>query len=298
MGYHAEAYPYAKQAEESAELLGNVHSQAAAISLQVHIAVSMGDFRTGQELCVKGRHLLRECGLEGGSQDVILRARQAEIHWLKTEYAESRQLNASIASLKFPGMSWSLTTTFAHHNLAVLDITLGASSEQVLSNLSIAREQFHMAQWSLAAPRCDATRADLHLREGEIQQAKRMFERSVASLQYKSTEAASFCLERLADICNGMNSPQDTLNWAVVYLASACKTHNKLAIMKALHSFGNMFVAFEDDETALSLFRIAFLGFKSMGIHRWRADCESRIKAILDRQGGLSTDVDSGTPSQ
>ncbi|KAJ7126024.1 hypothetical protein C8R44DRAFT_118563 [Mycena epipterygia] len=281
-GYHVEAHQYAKRAEQYAEFLGDVHTQAVAISLQVHIAMSLGDFRTAQQLCVKGADLLKECGFQGGVQDLILRARQAEIHWLKTEDIESRQLNASIAHLKIPGGGFTLTTTFAHHNLAVLDIVLGAPAELVLTNLSLAREQFTMARWPLTTPRCDATRADLHLREGEIAQAKGMFERSYAALQYKSTEAAGFCLERLADISHGMNGLHETMVWAAVYLASACKTRNKLALVKALYCFGNIFAAFDDDDSALSLLRIAFDGFTFMEIHRWRAKCVSSMTCIMD----------------
>jgi hypothetical protein len=284
-GCHQEAYRYAKQAEKWSELLGDAHSQAAAISQQVHSCVYLGDLRRAQVLSARARDLLMACGLHGGVQDRIVRARLAEIHLLKTEYLESREINASLAALKVPGTAWTLTSTFAHHNLAVLDIALGAPSELILRNLSIAREQFNMAQWSLGNSRCDATLAALHLREGEILRAKRLFEISFASLQYGSSEAANFCLERLADIRNKMNGPQDTLNWAGTHLASARNSHNRLEILKSLCFFGDLFLVFEDDETALCLFRIALNGFQAMEIHHRKADCASRIASIINQRG-------------
>ncbi|KAJ7142631.1 hypothetical protein C8R44DRAFT_974274 [Mycena epipterygia] len=290
-GAHLEAYQYAKRAEAYETLLGDVQWQAAAISMQASCCIALADFRTAQALCVKAIDLLKECGLQNGVQGSILRSHRAHIHLLKTEYMDARQIVASLARPKFAGIPFTQSMAFAHHNLAVLDIALGASAELVLRNLAIARDQFNMTRWSLATARCDATRAALHLREGEVVQAKEIFERSFTALHHKSTLAADFCLERLADVGSAMHDPQGTSKWTVIYIASSFKTRNRLAIAKVLHLCGKLFVTFDDDETALSLFRIALDGFESMEIHQHRADCLSRMTTILDRRGDAYGDL-------
>lgn len=251
-----------------------------AITLQVRCLIYLGSFHTAQGLCIQATDLLKKCGLQNTVQDFRLRSHQAHIHLLKTECIDARTISESIARAA-ENSRLVLDTAFAHHNLAVVGIALDSPPDVILRSLSTAREQFNMVRWPLATPRCDATRADLHLCEGEILQARKMFQLSFAALRHKSMEAADFCLERLADIHSGMSGPHDS--WAAIHLASAYRAQNKLAIVKAFRFWGNIFVAQEDDETALNLFRVALDGFISMGIHRWREDCIARIATILDR---------------
>ncbi|KAF8144555.1 hypothetical protein K438DRAFT_1782745 [Mycena galopus ATCC 62051] len=57
---------------------------------------------------------------------------------------------------------------------------------------------------------------------------------------------------------------------------------NKLAILKALWCLGNIWVVYEDDEIALSLYTVA------MGVHMWRAECLVGIADIFQRRGRTS----------
>ncbi|KAJ7084667.1 hypothetical protein C8R44DRAFT_821859, partial [Mycena epipterygia] len=55
--------------------------------------------------------------------------------------------------------------------------------------------------------------------------------------------------------------------------------------MKSLRCLGDIFVAEHDEETALTLFKIALDGFTFMDVHRCKADCMVRIAGILEHQG-------------
>ncbi|KAJ7433290.1 hypothetical protein B0H11DRAFT_1939621 [Mycena galericulata] len=99
------------------------------------------------------------------------------------------------------------------------------------------------------------------------------------------------CFERMASWDAGMFGLQETLRWAGLYLVHSLKVTERKATVHSLQCFGQIFVEQGDDDTALSLFRLALEEFSSMDIHRWRADCMLRMAEIFERRADISKSV-------
>ncbi|KAJ7273839.1 hypothetical protein C8J57DRAFT_1594468 [Mycena rebaudengoi] len=119
-----------------------------------------------------------------------------------------------------------------------------------------------------------------------------MFEKCFALSPGISIEPTLLCLERLGDHSTGMNDIQITLRWTGNFLGLALKCKDKHQTMQAFRCLGQIFAAQGDDETALSLFRVALDGFTFMDVHRWRADCMARIADILNDHGEVMKAVE------
>ncbi|KAJ7256944.1 hypothetical protein C8J57DRAFT_1721254 [Mycena rebaudengoi] len=187
----------------------------------------------------------------------------AQIHFVKSEYLESRKLQVAIASSCQPT---SYGAILANLSNAFIDITTGADSKIILQNLDIARSH-------------------LKALDGTLGTANALFEQCFALSLDFDTELALLCAERLGDLSTGMNDIPTTLRWTGIFLGLALKCKDKRQTMQAFRCLGQIFSAEGDDETALSLFNVALDGFTFMDVHRRRADCMVRIGDILNNCG-------------
>ncbi|KAJ7448904.1 hypothetical protein FB451DRAFT_757703 [Mycena latifolia] len=284
MGNYVQGRIKAQEAQQLGEMLGDAIGQAQALGFEARCCLSMGDFKTAARVCRSARELLKVYGLEWTDVDVRLQNFEANIHLLKTEYPEAREIHVQLAR----GTPGGDTNSFDLLNLAVIDNGMGADLAVVRKNLDMARLQFSTIVGSpQAVLLCDAVDACLHLRKGDTCTARLMFETLFPKLRTRD-EGATFCLERLANLDHGMYGVQSSLGWAGVYLSSALKTKNKLSIMKALRCLGQIAQAQGDEDSALNLFRVALDGFTFMDVHWWRADCMVRIGEISLGRGKLS----------
>jgi hypothetical protein len=76
-------------------------------------------------------------------------------------------------------------------------------------------------------------------------------------------------------------------SWTIVLLMNSLKRKEKLGTYKALRSLGDIFLAQNDEHTAISLFIVALQGFTQMDVHCSRAECMLRFGDISKGQGDL-----------
>ncbi|KAJ7268432.1 hypothetical protein C8J57DRAFT_1612495 [Mycena rebaudengoi] len=287
MGHYTSALEYADSALECGQVLGDLHGQAQSICLQAMCHNSRGNFAHAAKLCAQSRHLLSLCGLERGQTYIKVQNLQAEIYYLKTEYAAARHLHVS-SLLAARDRAPTANIALCHLNLALIDIQLGSKAEQVQENLTRSITLFEKFGWSFGLLYCDTAVADLLLSQGKVHEARAMFQSCFAAVrQYSAPEAAAFCLERLADVQNEMNHVHDVWHWAGTFLAFSVVTKNSLTLMKAIRCYGNLFAVSGEDSMAFTLFQVALEGFTFMDVHRWKAKCMIDIGDILERRGEL-----------
>jgi tetratricopeptide (TPR) repeat protein len=222
------------------------------------------------------------CGMSGGSMDCYIMTNQAQVHILKSEYAEARNIHIQMLqmiSMDPESYNYGLTLL----NLAEIDVSMGASMEDVQRNSNAARKIFSTMGVVQSVTMCDVITADLYLREGNIMEAKMLFEKSIKSSS-GNLATMSYCLECLGDVSrwgafNWMTS------WTVVFLAHSHKFKEKLGVYKALQFLGNVFLTYDDQDTAISLFDVALEGFTHMDVHRSRAECMARLADISGAYG-------------
>jgi hypothetical protein len=275
---------YAEKALAYAESLGDIYRQAQCISIQGISSMCLGDFTPAIELFSEAKELLELCGLRDGGLYVVLENNMAEVHHLKTEYSEAASMLTQILSTGRPMRPGSIA--FAHINMAMVETAMGGDSIQIHKHINTSRQLFQAIGLPPGKLYCDMALADLHLRDGDTESAKKIFIDSVTSgQQMMSEDTLTFCLERLADMGNRMGTLPDTLRWAGAFLSHSIKSESRLATMKALRCLGIIFVSLGDDVTAHNLFVVALDGFTSMGVHRWTADCMVHMAGLDNRQG-------------
>ncbi|KAJ7272501.1 hypothetical protein C8J57DRAFT_1318941, partial [Mycena rebaudengoi] len=140
----------------------------------------------------------------------------AEIYLLKTEYMDSRKLQAqriqTINASKVGQEGYQAIVTKA--NIALIDTAIGADSKTILDNLDNCRRYIkglHGIQQRGLSLLLDQRLADLFLRDGDHTAANILLAQTFAAAQFIDKEQALICLERLADLSTGMGSIETTL---------------------------------------------------------------------------------------
>jgi hypothetical protein len=237
-----------------------------------------------QCLLQKARHILTTLCQQQSALGLNILNFQAEVHLLKSEYLQSRNLQVTIASSCQPT---SYKAILANLNIAFIDIATGAESKNICQNLDMAQlhsKALYGYKGRDISVSIDFVAAELCLRDGALGTVNAMFEKCLALSLDIGTEQALLCLEKLGDLSTGMNDIQTTLRWAGILLGFALKCNGKCETMQAFRCLGQIFLVQGDNETALSLFNVALDGFTFMDVHRWRADCMVRIGDILNNR--------------
>ncbi|KAJ6626077.1 hypothetical protein B0H10DRAFT_1942216 [Mycena sp. CBHHK59/15] len=282
MGDHLEGRIYAQKAQECAKLCGDTKGQAMAISNEAFCCYNLGDFQSAAALFKRAKDL------EPRDFSDKFQQWETDMHILKTEYAEAQKMTLAFMENRAgsPGRL-DVFTVVAEINLALIGVCLGTESESVNHHLNVARHQCTtLIAFPSALNYCDMVSADLYLQDGNTVWAKQILEKSLVSfIDSRDDQGVTFCLERLANLSHLMHDPHTTLQWAGVLLASALRSKNKLATMKALCSIGDICFAEADEQTALSLYEVALDGFTFMGVHQWKTNCMMHIAAVFEHHG-------------
>lgn len=113
---------------------------------------------------------------------------EAEVHQLKTEYAEVQQIQDII--VRQTSVLSPITHTYALANVALLDIVTGAGADTVSRSLDAADAIFRSAQYPRGILACEVFRADLRLHEGDVAGVCAEYIRLFAALLNDDAEAA------------------------------------------------------------------------------------------------------------
>ncbi|KAJ7809687.1 hypothetical protein B0H13DRAFT_1927792 [Mycena leptocephala] len=280
-GEYFTAQVHANMAQRLARISADLYREAQALRIMSMCCYSLGNYKQSTFLCSRARDLLALCGMSGGQLDHYLMTTQAEIHKLKSEYVAARSIHSRILQ------DASVDQDFYTHGLALLnvaeiDLAIGAPMDDVQRNCNAAKKIFKtVAEVTV----CDTIVADLYLREGNMLEAKTLFERCInISLGYSKIMA--YCLERLGNFSR-WGFLDEMSSQTTVFLVHSVRQKEKLEIHKALQFLGDMFLAQDHEHTAISLFTVALEGFTYMDVHRSRAECMLRLGDISRRHGNL-----------
>ncbi|KAJ7434997.1 hypothetical protein FB451DRAFT_1465774 [Mycena latifolia] len=292
IGDYVAAQKHAHASHRLAELAGDLHSQARALRTSASCYQSCGNIKNAVILCQRAQKLLELCGTTTGSVYIALLQDLAEAQLLKSEYADARNIHMQFARDAAPqdrySYAWGLL------NIAQLDIIIGASKQEVLSNLDEAMALFDgpsYGYYNVASAKiyCKIVSGQLHLREGEILAAKGIFETGLKSTWGIDAQGVLLCMGSLANIsCWPEYDFLWAARWTVVYLGYAKKLGDKIALHQALLFLGDLFQAEGDHATSISLFTVALEGFTWMDIHRSRAECMLRLGDLAKGHGEVS----------
>ncbi|KAJ7914454.1 hypothetical protein B0H13DRAFT_1872983 [Mycena leptocephala] len=276
---YSAAHVHAYEALRLARISADLHSEAQALRIECTYSDSLGDYKQSISLCSRARDLLALCGMSSGNLDHRLMNTQAEIHKLKSEYVAARRIHSGILQETSVDQDFHIYG-FALLNIAEIDVSIGAPKNYVQSMCEKAREIFNTRNRATEVIMCDMILADLQLRERNFLAAKTLFERCIRSSLHPGIR--SFCLERLGD-ANSWDAYD--LGSTMVFLVHSVRRKEKLGIHKALQFLGDVFLAQDDEQTAISLFTVALEGFIWMDVHRSAAECMLQLGDISMKHG-------------
>jgi hypothetical protein len=211
---------------------------------------------------------------------------QAQVHLLKSEYAEARSIHDQImqdTSLDRNPLSYA----FSLLSVASIESNIGTPNQSVYTNLEQAKIIFSI-QFPVGVTYCETILADLALGERNTLLASTLFQKCLNSDWGMENQILSFCLERLADTARWETVATGwSYRWPVIYLAHAKKAKEKLALHKALLLLGDVFISHNAEDTACNLFTVALEGFTCMDVHRSQAQCMLRLGDLSQNQGDM-----------
>ncbi|KAJ7735597.1 hypothetical protein B0H14DRAFT_3613459 [Mycena olivaceomarginata] len=119
-----------------------------------------------------------------------------------------------------------------------------------------------------------------------FREAKTIFEQCIKLWTGKYTDIIIYCLEQLGNV-SCWPEKHSMSSWTVLFLALSLKSTYRLGIYQALQFLGDIFLSYNDEDTAVSLFTVALEGFTAMDVHRSRAECMLRLGDIHKRCNDL-----------
>ncbi|KAJ7493856.1 hypothetical protein FB451DRAFT_1164723 [Mycena latifolia] len=290
-GDYSGAQVHAYESQRLARISGDFYREATALRLEAVCWILFGSYNNSIALCQRAGDLLRLCGMSGGDLDLVIMNTKAEAHRLKSEYIEAHNIQTQILRII------SIEQEPYHYasallNIAQLDVEMSASKQDVQRNIDMAHSGFTAINLRMALTNCDAVRAALALRQGNLLVAKTLFEQSLGCAWGQDGETVTYCLERLSDVHQWKPVGQTSYTWTVTFLVYALRNKQKLEINKGLQFLGDLHLAADDRNTAIGLFTVALEGFTCMDIHRSKAECMLHLGDIAAQDGSMTKAIE------
>jgi tetratricopeptide (TPR) repeat protein len=282
LGKYSKAQMCAYKAQKLARASGNLYGEALALCAEAFCWKELGHYKPSFSLCIMAQSLLDLCGMADSDANHDIMNIQAEVHKCKSEYSEAWKVYTKI--LRISTDRHAYWRAFALLNVAAIEVSMGIPKHDVQRNIDPARSIFTTLNLKLWIICCDVTLADLYIREKNLPAAKTLLEKSLISIEHGETKL--FCLEQLGN-ASSWGADESTPGWTTILLIHSLKSKAKLSVYKALQFFGQLFLMWNDEDTAISLFTVALEGFTYMDVHQSRAECMLRLGDISNRRGYL-----------
>ncbi|KAJ6561199.1 hypothetical protein DFH09DRAFT_1279421 [Mycena vulgaris] len=282
--YHA-GQRHAFEAQKLAQLTGSLYEESKALLAETYCCRALGGYKRAIFVSHRARELVHLCGMSGGTVDYSIMASAAEVHLLKSEYAEARAIHVQIVQNTSADQDpWNYVWGIL--NIAEIGVAIGSAKEEVHLNLENAKNVFNIIGYLSGPLQCEMILGNLCLREGDTVQAKALLQHCLASFWGKDSDSIGYCLTRLADMSRWRVTDISWISTStVIYLGYAITSRQKLDLHKALCFLGDIFLSQEDEDTACALYIVALEGFTYMDVHHSRADCMLRLGNIAKHRG-------------
>ncbi|KAJ7153424.1 hypothetical protein C8R43DRAFT_1106678 [Mycena crocata] len=280
-----EALGLALRAQWLARRMGDFRAETFALEEEAFAWIDVGNFSKAVEICIRAQQLNIAGGLEGTIYEIQVLDLEADIHFIKTAYAESRRAHNQLMKLSSSQKS-PLFYGNSLMSIASIDVTLGAfkSEAEVVAALQLPRQLFTSHGYTRGLPKCDLVVADFFILSGHTKEAVTIYEKCASSFCGEDADFFSSRIRKLGDITL-RNDVRSTTHWAMACLAYGKSTANPSTIGWALRLLGDIFLKAGDDETSSTLFQVALEEFTRMDIYLGKAQSLRRLAEIAERRG-------------
>ncbi|KAJ7827694.1 hypothetical protein B0H13DRAFT_1917525 [Mycena leptocephala] len=278
LGDYSAAQMYARESQRLAKISGDFYREAQALTVEAMCLFTLGDYKKSISHNNQARDLLGLCGASGGQLDRDIRNEQAEVHRLKSEYLEARDIQSGLLHSS-PKDRDPYHHAFALLNMAEIDISIGMPKQTVRRNIQMAQKLFHARGLPMQMIISGFERREYNGSKDCVRKKYKI----MCGTQHRS----HIPLSGATGQCQFLEHPHHVSSWTTVYLVHSLKFKEKLGIYKGLQFLGDIFLASDDEDTAISLFTTALEGFTQMDVHRSRAECMLRLGDISKGHGDL-----------
>ncbi|KAJ7864641.1 hypothetical protein B0H14DRAFT_3603109 [Mycena olivaceomarginata] len=227
-GTWSEGLRLSREIHRIAVAAGNLRGELNSCLCQAQCYVGLGDFKNGMQVVNQWKALILPAGIQGGESEFALLNSEAEIYYLRTEYAEARHVQEAILSHTSPVLS-PVNYAFTLVNIVSIDIATGSSIEVILGNLHNAVDIFQRTHYPRGISLCEVHTADMNVRKGDTTGACDQYMHTFTSVYGADNELACYCLARLADSTNPVHAAPEVAKWAVIFLAFVMRQQHKAA---------------------------------------------------------------------
>ncbi|KAJ7302385.1 hypothetical protein DFH08DRAFT_826711 [Mycena albidolilacea] len=287
-GDYCTAQIHASEAQRLSKLSADLYQEARAHQVGGACCRILGDYQESMAQLHRARKIIGICGLSEGYLDRGITLDQAEIHLLKSEYVQARSIFSQVVEATSADQN-AHAYACALLSIALIDVKIGVAADNVYQNLNKAKDILRYNHlWGI--PICDMIQADMELRGEKFDLARVKFQECLHSAWGIDNATESFCLEGLANI-KAWHAIRPQYMWPVIYVGHAHKSKSKLGLHKGLLFLGDVFIAHNDEETAMNLYMVALEGFTHMDVHYSRAQCMLRLGDLANKQGNTSAAI-------
>ncbi|KAF7332723.1 hypothetical protein MKEN_00155700 [Mycena kentingensis (nom. inval.)] len=178
---------------------GDLEQEGQALRMEAILWHELGEYNRALGIIPSALDALERCGLGDTPETLAVLSSKAEIHAVRTEYAEAQAIYVRILQCLSPtGQPYM----FALHvlNLAGTRTSLGDPRESVQADIDVARRMFTQIGHERLLQFCDLYEADLRARDGEVQSAVRVYEAILRASAGHDVDMEVYALERLERI--------------------------------------------------------------------------------------------------
>ncbi|KAF7291403.1 NB-ARC domain-containing protein [Mycena indigotica] len=228
------------------------------------------------ELCAQAREEIARSGLDKSDRALAILDFNGDAHLGRTEFAEAEVYYTELLRRTdlLTSAGWHV---HAQCMLALIGIRTGKEEVDIARYLDQA-EKVYRTRGSSRVVQALWLRAelDLHIRH-DLSAARAGLLATARKSLGMYTDILLPCLAALGDVRLGLfNDETEAFRWALVYLVTARKTRDQVALLYGLRCLADVLPS-SAQETSQTLLRTAMDGAKGIGIRRLETDCVKRL---------------------
>jgi tetratricopeptide (TPR) repeat protein len=269
-------------------LNGHLYSEALIHEVTADALIALGDYRAAEEHCTAGAALYVTLGLNTNDSDMYrnLVLSMAENNLQRTQYTDARNCYALLgASLAGSWTPHNRQESLALCNLVYIEaISRERCDPSLTERLGAVRARLTT---SLELTFSNCCESEILYRCKKYSEAQKPLLSAITGARGTQAASLGIAYQQMGDVQFAQQRILLGLEYYILYLSLAKSTNHRLSTHQALRRLGDIFQAFDDPDTARSLWQVALDGFLLMGIHRDQGDCWIRLGDLELKQGNV-----------
>jgi hypothetical protein len=162
-----------------------------------------------------------------------------------------------------------------------IDIILGRNGSHTVKDIADLKQTSELLRWGYGVLLANTLKAHLTIsighkggREDQLRCFATAQKSNIAQIMFK-------CLEKLGDKKYHLSDLDSTFVWACTYLALARKSRDLWHTYQSLQHLGDIFIEWEERDTAHALFHVVLQGSVETGVDHRQEQCRMSLQQTV-----------------